>query len=283
MGVNGNILAPTLLLNQGDTVVFNVSNNLGEPTTIHWHGMHVSPQNDGGPHTVNEHGATWSPVIPVLDWASTYRYHPHLHHKTHEHVQKGIAGFIIVKDPIEQALNLPKTYGVDDFPIAVQTKAIDANNQIVIESELVSALFVIGTYHAFLDAPAQMIRLRLLNGSSMRYYNFGFSNNMTFHQIGSDGGLLSAPVAHTRLMMAPGERAEILVNLASFQGQTIHLMNYGAQLPNAIYGAAQPGMGAGQTIPGYNLNPLNGANFNILQINVVAPTANPYPRFPVLW
>ena len=280
MGVNGNILAPTLIVEQGQTVTFNVTNNLGEETTIHWHGMHVSPANDGGPHVTIPVGTTWSPVIPVLDWASTYWYHPHLHYKTHEHVQKGIAGFVIVRDEIEGALTLPRTYGVDDFPIVVQTKAIDANNQIVIESELDTALFVNGTYKAFLDAPAQMVRLRLLNGSSMRYYNFGFSNNMTFHQIGSDGGLLTAPVAHTRLLLAPGERAEILVDLATFQNQTIYLMNYGAQIANGIYGAIQPGMGAGQQIPGYNLNPLNGANFNILQINVVEPTPDAVTTLP---
>ncbi len=280
LGINGDILGPTLMVNKGETVVFNVTNNIGEPTTIHWHGMHVSSHNDGGPHTVIMPGQTWSPVIPVLDWASTYWYHPHLHHKTHEHVTKGMAGFIIVKDNIEQALTLPKTYGVDDFPLVVQTKAFDANNQILADSELDSALFVNGTYKPFLDAPAQMVRLRLLNGSSMRYYNFGFSNNMTFYQIGSDGGLLAAPVAHTRLMVAPGERAEILINLADYQGQIIHLMNYGAQLPNAIYGATQPGMGAGQIILGYNLNPLNGANFNVLQINVVGPTANPVTTMP---
>jgi hypothetical protein len=175
---------------------------------------------------------------------------------------------------------LPRTYGLDDFPIVVQTKAIDANNQIVIESELDTALFVNGTYKAYLDAPAQMVRLRLLNGSSMRYYNFGFSNNMTFHQIGSDGGLLAAPVAHTRLMLAPGERAEILVNLSTLENQTIFLMNYGTQLANGIYGAVQPGMGAGQQIPGYNLNPLNGSNFNILQINVVSPTLDAITTMP---
>lgn len=280
MGVNGNILGPTLIVNKGETVTFNVTNDLGESTTIHWHGMHVSPANDGGPHTTIPAGTTWSPVIPVLDWASTYWYHPHLHHKTHEHVQKGIAGFIIVRDDVEGALTLPRTYGVDDFPIVVQTKAIDANNQIVVESELDSAIFVNGTYNAHLDAPAQMVRMRLLNGSSMRYYNFGFSNNMTFHQIGSDGGLLTVPVAHTRLMLAPGERAEILVNLSTLENQTIFLMNYGSQIANGIYGAIQPGMGAGQQIPGYNLNPLNGTDFNLLQINVVAPTNDPISTMP---
>jgi bilirubin oxidase len=87
MGVNGNILGPTLIFNQGDTVTLNVTNNLLEETTIHWHGMHVAPANDGGPHTTIPAGTMWSPVIPVLDWASTYWYHPHLHEKTHDHVQ----------------------------------------------------------------------------------------------------------------------------------------------------------------------------------------------------
>jgi FtsP/CotA-like multicopper oxidase with cupredoxin domain len=279
-GANGNILGPTLMVNQGDDIVINVANNLPQETTIHWHGMHVSPQNDGGPHVVIPQGTTWSPQIPVLDWAGTYWYHPHLHHFTNDHVQRGIAGFVIVKDAHEATLNLPRTYGVDDFPLAVQTKAFDANNQIIIESALDTALMVNGTLDAFLDAPAQVVRLRLLNGSSERYYNFGFSNNMTFHQIASDGGLLPEIVAHTRLMMAPGERAEILVNLSALQGQTVNLMSYNSGLANGIYGAAQPGMGAGQTIPNYTLNPLNGNDFVVLEINVGAPTVNPVTTIP---
>jgi FtsP/CotA-like multicopper oxidase with cupredoxin domain len=280
-GANGNILGPTLMVNQGDEIVINVTNNLPQETTIHWHGMHVSPQNDGGPHVVIPQGTTWSPQIPVLDWAGTYWYHPHLHHFTNDHVQRGIAGFVIVKDAYEATLNLPRTYGVDDFPLAVQTKAFDANNQIIIESALDTALMVNGTLDAFLAAPAQVVRLRLLNGSSERYYNFGFSNNMTFHQIASDGGLLPEIVAHTRLMMAPGERAEILVNLSAMEGQTVNLMSYNSGLANGIYGAAQPGMGGGQTIPNYTSNPLNGGNFVVLQINVGSPTANPVTTIPV--
>mgnify|MGYP005844196683 CR=1 FL=1 len=280
MGANGNILGPTVILQKHQQVTLNVNNQLGEPTTIHWHGLHVAPENDGGPHIIIPPGATWSPSFEVLDWASTYWYHPHLHHHTNEHVQKGIAGFIISRDATESAINLPRTYGVDDFPLLVQTKAFDANNQIIPMSDLDSNLMVNATINPYLDIPAQVVRLRLLNGSSQRYYNFGFSNNLQFHQIATDAGLLTAPVALTRIMVAPGERAEILVNASALQGQTIYLMNYGAELPNAIYGALQPGMGGGQTIPNYSLNPINGTNRNVLQLNIVAPTANPVTTIP---
>jgi blue copper oxidase len=106
MGANGNILGPTLILNQGDFVNFSVNNQIGETTTIHWHGLHVSPENDGGPHTTIPTNTTWSPSFTILDKAATYWYHPHLHHFTDKHVSKGIAGMIIVKDNAEDALSL---------------------------------------------------------------------------------------------------------------------------------------------------------------------------------
>jgi blue copper oxidase len=273
MGVNGNLLGPTLILRKNHQVKINVKNNLTEQTTIHWHGMHVAPENDGGPHIVIDTNQIWSPAFEVLDYASTHWYHPHLHMKTHDHVQLGIAGFIIVKDNEEANINLPRTYGVDDFPLAIQTKAFDSNNQIITaHTALDKTLMVNGTINPYLDVPSQVIRFRLLNGSSERVYNIGLTGNKTFYMIGSDGGLLTAPVALTRLLIAPGERAEILIDFSQNQGQTIELMNYGTQIPNAHYGASQPGMGPGQTIPDYNLNPLNGADFKILSLNIGAQT-----------
>lgn len=281
LGVNGDILGPTLMLTKHKNVTINVKNNLGEPTTIHWHGMHVAPHNDGGPHVVIDSGKTWSPSFEVLDYASTHWYHPHLHMKTNEHVQKGIAGFIIVRDSAEARLNLPRTYGVDDFPLVVQTKVFDANHQIITgQNAMDTALMVNATLKPFVNMPAQVVRLRLLNGSSERVYHFGFKDNRSFSQIGSDGGLLEAPVTLTRLLLAPGERAEILVNLTGLNGSKIFLKNYGQEISNAIYGAAQPGMGAGQQIPNYTSNFLNGKEFNILEIRVTAPTSNPVTSVP---
>lgn len=280
IGINGAFLAPTLILQKGQQVRMVVNNALTDTTTIHWHGLHVAPHNDGGPHVTILPGTTWSPEFRVLDWASTYWYHPHLHHKTALQVAKGAAGFIIVRDSLEATLNLPRRYGVDDIPLVIQTRQFDANHQVVIKQHLDTAVMVNGTRNAFVQLPAQVVRLRVLNGSLERVYNLGLSTNESFHMIGSDGGLLAAPVAMTRLQLAPGERAELLVNLSGKNGQSLQLMNYGSTLPSAIYGAAQPGMGPGQQLPGYSQNPRNGTNYTLLQINIGAPTDLPVTTIP---
>ncbi len=280
MGVNGNILGPTLIVNKGDDLDIHVTNNLGQETTIHWHGMHVSSPNDGGPHTIIDPGTTWNPQFTVMDKASTMWYHPHLHYFTDEHVSKGIAGFIIVRDAEEAALNLPRTYGVDDIPLAIQTRDFDANNQIVHLSNADDVLIVNATVDPVTDLPAQIVRLRVLNGSSQRMFNIGFSGNKTFHVIGSDGGLLEAPVALTRLRMGPGERAEILLDLNGLEGDSLQLMSYASELPNGYYGATNPGMNPAMVLNNYTPNAMNGADFNIMQINVVAQTASPVTTIP---
>jgi bilirubin oxidase len=279
-GINGPLLGPTLIINKGDSIVINVSNSLtgfGNSTTIHWHGLHVPAKFDGGPHQVINQGSTWSPSFRIRNEAGTFWYHPHGDNKTDLHVSKGIAGMIIVKDSNEASLTLPRTYGVDDYPIIVQTKAFDILTQIAIATEMDTAVMVNGTLNPYLDAPAQVIRLRLLNGSSMRSYNFGFSSNKTFKMIATDAGLLDSAITLTRIRLSPGERAEILLDLNGMNGQTIRLNSYGSELPNGIYGAATVKSMMGGTIPDYISNPLNGADFEILKINVVVPTVNPAP------
>ena len=280
MGVNGNILGPTLIMNKGDDVNISVNNQLADTTTIHWHGMHVSASNDGGPHTIILPGNSWNPSFEVMDKAGTYWYHPHLHEKTNKHVSMGIAGFIIVRDEEEAALDLPRTYGTDDFPLAIQTKDFDENHQIVVPSNSDDVVMVNATIDANLDVPAQVVRFRLLNGTSQRVLNIGLSDNTTFYQIGSDGGLLSSSLALTRLELPPGARAEILIDFSGMQGQNLQLMSYASEFPNGIYGATNPGMMSMMTLDGYNPNPINGANFNLMQFTVVVPTGNPVTEIP---
>lgn len=281
MGANGNILGPTLIFNKGDFVDIKVKNNLNDTTTIHWHGMHVSAENDGGPHTTIAPGETWNPKFTVMDKAATYWYHPHLHRKTNLHVSKGIAGFIIVRDSEEASLELPRTYGVDDFPLVIQTKTFDENKEIVVPSNSDSVVMVNATIDAELKVPAQVVRFRLLNGSSQRVFNVGLNGNKKFYQIASDGGLLNAPVELTRLQLSPGERAEILVDFSKFSvGDIVYLMSYASEFPNGIYGATYPGMSTTQTLNGYNPNPINGTDFNLMQFKVVNATQNPVTTIP---
>lgn len=279
-GVNASYLGPTLFLNKGDSVNMNVNNQLMDTTTIHWHGLHVSAMNDGGPHIVIPPSTLWNPKFKVRDHAAMYWYHPHLHMMTNMHASMGAAGLIIVRDSTERTLNLPRTYGIDDFPFVLQSKCFDSSKQIVIDNASDSVMLVNGTLNAYLPTPAQVVRFRLLNASSERVYNVGLQGNLSFYQIGTDGGLLDAPVALTRLRLAPGERAEILVDFSGKTGQIINLMSFASEFPSAIYGALQPGMGAGQTIPGYATNVLNGTDFKLMTFNVVAQTTSPVTTIP---
>ncbi len=280
MGVNGNFLGPTIILNQGDSVQLSVYNDLDEPTTMHWHGLHVPPKSDGSPHNVIPAHTLWSPGIKVLDQASTYWYHPHLHGKTAEQVTKGVAGMIIVRDQVESALNLPRNYGVDDFPVVIQSRAFDSNRQFVVITADDHTLLINGTIDPVLKVPAQIVRLRVLNGSTNRVYNIGLQGNRQFYQIASDGGLLEAPVTLTRLMLAPGERAELLINLSGLKDQNLDVFSFGSELPNGIYGASNPGsMGMG-SIAGYSSNSLNGADFRLIRLSVIAQTAQPVTVIP---
>ena len=278
-GINGIWLAPTLVIQKGDSISIHVMNNLTEATTLHWHGLHVSAFNDGGPNQIISVGGTWNPTFRVRNNAGTFWYHPHGAGKTDPQVSKGVVGMIIIHDSIENSLNIPKTYGVDDIPLIVQSKAFDVLQQIAISTEMDTALFVNGTLRPYFDAPAQVVRFRLLNASSMRSYNFGFSNNQTFYQIATDGGLKDTPVVLNRIRLSPGERAEILVDFQAMNGQSLQLMSYASALAHGIYGSVGVGMGE-DTIAGYGDNFLNGADFNIMQINVTAPTGTPITSIP---
>jgi len=291
-GINGNILAPTIIVNKWDWVKLNVKNSLkgnGNSTTIHWHGLHVPPEDDGGPHQIIEQGSTWSPEFQILNNAGTFWYHPHGDRKTDLHVSAGIAGFFIVKDSAEAALNLPRTYGVDDIPLVVQTKAFDMFNRIAIATEEDSTVCTNGIVNAYYDLPAQVVRFRIVNGSSMRTFNFGFTDNKSFKLIATDAGLIDSAINLTRIILSPGERVELLLDLQGMQGKAISLMSFSSEMQNGIYGAKTVQGMMGATIPDYDKNPLNGADFEILKINVVAQTANPVTTTPnklvknILW
>lgn len=280
MGANQNVLGPTILLNSGDFVDFSVENKLKDTTTIHWHGLHVAAKNDGGPHTYILPNDTWKPSFKILDDAATYWYHPHLHKKTDLHVSKGIAGLILVRDKNEAALALPRSYGVDDFPLVIQTKDFDSNKQIVHHSNNDDVVMVNATIDPFLDVPAQVIRYRLLNGSSQRVFNLGLSDGRSMFLIASDGGLLTKPVSITRLVLAPGERAEVLISFSEDQGKTISLMSYASGLQSGIYGATNPGMGMGMTLTNYKPNALNGADFKLVDFKIGSPTSGAITSIP---
>lgn len=271
-GINGKIWGPTLFFNKGDTVYMNVLNKLNEATTLHWHGFHLPAVMDGGPHQVIPAGALWQPYWKVTNNASTYWYHPHLHEMTEEHITKGIGGLIIVRDEVEAALPLPRTYGVDDVPLVLTDRDFNTQKQFV-TVPYGDSMMVNGTLRAQYSVPAQIVRFRILNGAIERSYNIGFSDNRNFSIICSDGGLLNAPVSVNRYILHAGERIEILVNFSGQTGQSFDLKAYNASLGNFVAG--------GENFPnGPFANYLGHKDFTMLHINVAAPTANPITAIP---
>jgi blue copper oxidase len=275
-------LGPTLILNKGSNVNMMVNNQIGDTTTVHWHGLHVAPTNDGGPHSPILPSASWNPQFMVMDNAATYWYHPHTHKKTAKQAIKGAAGLIIVRDQQEAALVLPRRYGIDDYPIVVQCQQYDSGNQAMSLGMEDSTLLVNGARANYGNSvygnfPAQVVRMRILNASGERCFNFGFTSNKQFYQIASDGGLLNSPTPITRVLLAPGERAEILINLTGMNGQTLYLMSYASEIASGVQGGPTMPMPMGS--PPMD-SPLNGIDFNILKINVSPQTANPIVTIP---
>ena len=195
-GINGKFWGPTLFFNKGDTVRMNVKNALNDSTTLHWHGFHLPAVMDGGPHQIIPPGTTWQPFWKVTNNAATYWYHPHLHEMTMEQITKGIGGLIIVRDPIESALRLPRKYGVDDIPLVLTDRSFTNNQFKVVPYG--DSMMINGTLRPQTNVPAQVVRFRILDAAIERSFNIGFSDNRTFYVITSDGGLLNAPVPLTR-------------------------------------------------------------------------------------
>lgn len=225
-GFNGDYLGPTLRAARGEEVVVNVRNGLDQTTTVHWHGMHLPARMDGGPHQPVRPGATWSPTWRVDQPAATLWYHPHPHGETEAHVYRGLAGMFILDEAPDSGgtaaggRDLPRRYGVDDLPVIVQDKRFtrdgrfDADHPFFSEvGVLGDTLLVNGTLGPYHEVTTERIRLRLLNASTARIYDFGFSDDRTYALVGTDGGLLPAPYETRRVRLSPGERAEIVVTV----------------------------------------------------------------------
>ena len=83
---------------QGQTLPFDVSNSIDEVSTLHWHGLHIPGDVDGGPHQQIDPGATWSPNVPIIQRASMNWFHSHAHGKTAKQVYRGLAGVMLIED-----------------------------------------------------------------------------------------------------------------------------------------------------------------------------------------
>jgi len=179
LGYNGSYLGPTLRVHRGDDVQVSVTNALKVDTTVHWHGLLVPGELDGGPHQLVRPGATWRPVLPIRQAAATLWYHSHVHGRTAEQVYAGLAGLLIVADKEEAALGLPSDYGIDDLPLIVQDRQFQGGVLVRpggMMTRMLGArgdtLLVNGAVAPVAQVPRRWVRLRLANGANARQFDF---------------------------------------------------------------------------------------------------------------
>ena len=219
-GISSTYLGPVVRVRSGDTIPFRVENHLDEDTTLHWHGLLVPSNVDGGPHNTIVPDATWSPEIMIKQPAATTWYHPHPHGNTARQVYSGLAGMMIVSDGGDSDRGLPATYGLDDLPIVLQDKRFGRNGELVYEPDMMDTmhgfrgdtLIINGAIGPTAKVPAGYVRLRLLNAANARTFDLRFVDGRPFFVIAGDAGFLAEPVEVRSLVIGPAERYEVLVN-----------------------------------------------------------------------
>lgn len=218
--IPGSYLGPTLNFVKGQKVRIFFSNNLSEPSIIHWHGMHVPQKSDGHPMYAIEPGQRFVYEFEVVNRAGTNFYHSHTHELTATQVYKGLAGLLTVTDDQEQGLALPQ--GEYDLPLVLQDRNFNRQNQLQyphgMHSRMMgflgSKILVNGRTQNLFEVKSRAYRVRVLNGSNSRIYKLAWDDGTPLTAIGTDGGLLAKPETRPYIMLAPAERVDLWLDFS---------------------------------------------------------------------
>ncbi|AQZ67959.1 copper oxidase [[Actinomadura] parvosata subsp. kistnae] len=243
-GYGGTFPGPTIRARSGRRTVVKLINQLGEPTVLHLHGGHTPPESDGYPTDLVAPGASREYVFPLEQRAATLWYHDHRMDYTGPQVWRGLAGMFLVGDAEEEALPLPR--GERDVPLLICDRSFAADGTLLYPAlegrpgvreaymggVLGDVILVNGAPWPELRVERARYRLRLCNASNARAYELSTGGPMV--QIGSDGGLLAAPRTVRQLRLAPGERADVVVDFSAYGvGQHVELRNLAGEGPQA--------------------------------------------------
>lgn len=233
------------------------------PLTTHVHGGEVEPMSDGHPDSwftpnFEIKGKGW--VHEVFTYhneqpPATIWYHDHALGITRQNVYMGLAGFYLIRDPGNEPSGLPT--GRYEIPVVIQDRMFDVNGQLLYPNVGINmehpywapeffgnVIVVNGKVWPYLNVEPRKYRFRMLNGSDARFYSLKLLDpagnpGPAFVQIGSDGGYLASPVllnapldpAAPRLVIAPGERADIVIDFSAYAPGTTFIMNNIAKSP----------------------------------------------------
>jgi spore coat protein A, manganese oxidase len=214
-------------------------------TVVHLHGADVAPHSDGYPEAwftrgYEQTGPEFSRKVYVYhnnQQATTLWYHDHAMGTTRLNVYAGLAGFYIIHDELEKSLELPK--GEYDIPLLIQDKSFNADGSMfypdgpnppakvtpsVVPAFIGQTMIVNGKIWPHLKVEPRKYRFRILNASNTRGYTMKLSNDQSFWQIGTDGGMLTKPQEIKSFILEPAERIDVIIDFSALKDQSISLI-----------------------------------------------------------
>lgn len=244
---------------------------------VHLHGGFSLPQFDGHPD------AWYTPGMAQRDThfvsneytygndqqATALWYHDHANATTRLNVYTGLVGMYLIRDEVEDRLNLPR--GRFEVPLILSDKTFNRDGSLYYATQGVTTshpawvpeffgdrALVNGKVHPYLEVEPRRYRFRLLNASNARFYHLTIETKTPrpFYQIGSDGGFMPTPVRLTDVLVAPAERLDLIVDFSHFTPGTVLTLRNDANAP-------YPGGGGGAPIP------------EIMRFRVTRPLSSP--------
>jgi spore coat protein A, manganese oxidase len=239
-----------------DATIHGSEEGVPEVRTItHVHGAKVLPESDGYPDSWYTPDGKFGPVpaanpshYPNEQTATTLWYHDHALGITRLNVYAGLAGFYIIRDEEEESFNLPS--GPYEIPLMIQDRSFGADGTLLyppasngthprwMQEFFGHTVCVNGKAAPYLEVEPRKYRFRIVNGSNSRFYHLtlvpadesGKRNGRPvdappFRQIGTDGGLLPAPLSLHYLIVSPGERFDLVIDFSEHKGENLVLFN----------------------------------------------------------
>ena len=224
---NGVVPGPLIEVAEGDQFRVVLTNNLSQETNIHWHGLPVPPEMDGNPTDVIPPGGSFAYEFRILPGTSgTYWFHPHAHHLSHEQVFRGLTGMLIVRSPADPVPGdiQEKHLFITDLRLDDGGAIPDNGDADTLNGREGNHLLVNGRERPTIRIrPGSSQRWRIVNATSARPLKLALQGH-TFAVIGTDGGLLAAPVARGEVFLAPAERVEVVVTANQAAGTNAALV-----------------------------------------------------------
>ncbi len=234
-----------LRVKAGETLRINFTNKLEQPTNLHWHGLHASPSIDD-PFRMVAPGESVSVDYPVPKDASGLNwFHPHHHGVVAEQQFAGLTGAIAIESDLdvafaeaEEHVILLRDYALENGLPAKHTMMDWMNGKEGVLQGVNAAI------KPTLKPQKSLVRLRIVNAANARYFRLKLENH-PLYLIGTDGGFLERPVELTELLIAPGERADVIVRLE--RAGTYRLQNLPYERGKMKMGGMMGGMNMGDS------------------------------------